>query len=80
MENIKLTNKTIKSIFEIEKSKCMYDICKKTGTCYAYQVELFQKLEKQGFVTSRKVGRKRLFDLTDKGKKLKFYLEEIRKL
>jgi len=74
---INLTDKMIRSIFAIEKSKCMYKLCKNTDTTYAYQIVLLQRLEKEGFIKTLKTGRIRTIDLTEKGKELKLYLFKI---
>lgn len=55
-------------------------IYKKTDSTFSCVVRIIQRLEKEGFVVSEKIGRKKFIELTDKGKRLQELLREINSL
>ena len=44
-------------------------ISKKIDTTYAHTVKTISRMEEEGFIKSKKDGRKKLLELTDKGEK-----------
>ncbi|MFQ6050624.1 MAG: hypothetical protein ACE5K4_02920 [Candidatus Hydrothermarchaeota archaeon] len=78
-----LVEKPCKLLLAIESEKKTYvhELSKEIDTTYAYTLNLVQELEKDGFLISEKIGRKKYVKLTEKGlnvsSRLKDFLNEI---
>lgn len=55
-------------------------ISKKIDTTYAHTVKILGELESKGFIKSEKDGRKKVLELTKKGKKKADRFEEVMKV
>lgn len=55
------------------------EIAKETGTTYVYITNLATALEKKGLITTTKEGKKKMVKLTDKGKEVANFAEEIKR-
>ncbi|MEA1993609.1 MAG: hypothetical protein U9N35_04355 [Euryarchaeota archaeon] len=68
--------KTLEIFLNIEE-KYAAKIRNKVGCMYSYTTMRLDQFEKVGLATSHRDGRKNVYELTEKGKKLKNKLEEI---
>jgi len=55
-------------------------IAKEIDTTYAHIVKIMKEFEKLGLITAEKEGRKKIINLTDKGKKLANHFKGIHEL
>ena len=55
------------------------EIAKETGTTYVYITKLVSELEKRELVSVEPQSKKKIVKLTDKGREVATYIEEIRR-
>lgn len=68
--------KTLEIFLNIEK-RYAASIRNEVGCMYSYTTMRLDQFEKAGLATSHRDGRKNIYELTEKGEKLKKKLEEI---
>lgn len=70
LENMFLRAKPARILVSLRETKNNYAsaLSKEADCTYAHTVKLLDRFEKQGLVTFEKRGRKKLVELTDKGK------------
>jgi len=72
-ENIFLKEKPCKILIEINNPQTdnyPSEIAKKTGCTYSHTVRLVQRMEKKDLINSQKEGRRKMLELTDKGRRV----------
>jgi len=78
-ENIFLKEKPCKILIEVNNPQTdnyPSEIAKATGCTYSHTVRLIQRMEKMDLITSEKEGRRKMLELTDKGRKIAKSLSE----
>ena len=61
------------------ESAYLSEIAKETGTTYVYITNFVSRLSGKGFVSVEPKGKKRMVRLTEKGRELASYIEEVRR-
>lgn len=72
-ENIFLKEKPCKILIEVNNPQTgnyPSEIAKATGCTYSHTVRLIQRMEEKNLLTSKKKGRRKMLELTEKGKKV----------
>ncbi len=78
-ENIFLKEKPCRILIEINNPQTdnyPSEIAKATGCTYSHTVRLIQRMENLDLVTSNKEGRRKMLQLTDKGRRIAKSLSE----
>jgi len=79
---IRLAKPTAIIIFLLNTNNkmCISDIARKINCTYAYNVKILQRFEKEGYIITKKSGRIRCVELTDKGIKIAKSLQSLKML
>ena len=59
---------------------CISDIAKQINCTYAHSVKILQNFKEEGCITTKKSGRVRYVELTDKGTEIAKSLQSIKKM